>query len=453
MKSNSRRYRRHRNPENAEHKESPFFSPRQQGIQKKEDAFFQPKLAVGQPGDSYEREADAVAAKVVNKQAPIQRKEISSVQAMPEKKEEDKSVQKKDGPEKKEEEKKVQKKSDKKEEEKPIQKKEEPEKKPAADEVQKEEKEKAAVMKKENPGASHRDTEGLSQQLKEQSGKGAQLSPEVRNEMSHAIGADFGGVNIHTGPKAVELSNELGAQAFTHGNDVYFNSGKYDTESSTGKQLLAHELTHVVQQGAAPAFSGSKKSTSAPAVQRETSTPLPKGVAADEESGIASFPVGNFSVEVRPDRKAAEGEDVDANGAKTNGNIEYGVSFKTDAKGNITSVSIAKKLVIETVYAEKVSAQDSSDYGRGALTADKAEGHGTLGFHEGSHGTDMIKYIKSHPFPEIVIKKPVTQEQYDALYAKWEAKFNAYQEAMINDSKKHTDEVKDPPAKKSRKKK
>src|SRR6186713_2896583 len=85
MKTSSRRYRRHRNPENAENKETSFFSP-QKAIQKKEDAFFQPKLSIGQPGDSYEREADAVAAKVVNNQTtagtPVQKKEISSVQRM-----------------------------------------------------------------------------------------------------------------------------------------------------------------------------------------------------------------------------------------------------------------------------------------------------------------------------------------------------------------------------------
>jgi hypothetical protein len=457
MKSNSRRYRRHRNPENAENKETPFFTPRQKAVQKKDDAFFQPKLAVGQPGDSYEQEADAVASKVVNKQSPVQRKEISSVQAMPEKKEEEKKVQKKsdkkeeekpvqkkDAPDKKEEEKKVQKKSDKKEEEKPVQKKEEPEKKPAADEVLKEEKEKPAVMAKENPGGLQRDTDGLSQQLKEQSGKGSTLSPEVRNEMSNAIGADFGGVNIHTGPKAAELSNELGAQAFTHGNDVYFNSGKYDTESSSGKHLLAHELTHVVQQGAAPALSGSKKSTSAPGVQREMSTPLPAGVKPDKKSKVASFAAGDFKIEVKPDRKAGKGEKVDPEGASTKGQISYGLNPKWTKDNKIEGVNITKKLIIETVYAAKVSATDTSEYGRGSLKKDKKDGHGTLGFHEGSHGTDFIDYVTSHPFPEIVIEAPVSEEEYKSLVAEWKTKYDAYLADMQQISVEKTDNAKDP---------
>lgn len=488
MKSNGRRYRRHRNPENAENKETPFFTPRQKAVQKKEDAFFQPKLAVGQPGDSYEQEADAVASKVVNKQPvagnAVQRKEISAVQKMPEeevqkkdapekkeeekkvqkkdtpekkeeekkvqkkdapeKKEEEKKVQKKDAPEKKEEEKKVQKKSDKKEEEKPIQKKEEPEKKPAADEVLKEEKEKPGVMAKAKPGGLQQDTDGLSQQLKEQRNRGASLSPEVRNEMSSAIGADFDGVRIHTDAKATELSNELGAQAFTHGNDVYFNSGKYDTESSTGKQLLAHELTHVVQQGAAPALSGSKKATSVPGVQREMSTPLPAGVKPDKKSKVASFIAGDFKVEVKPDRKARKGEEVDAEGATTKGQIAYGLHPKWTKDGKVEGVTITKKLIIETVYAAKASAASTSEYGRGSLKKDIKEGHGTLGFHEGSHGTDFINYVTTHPFPEIVIESPISEDEYKALVAEWKTKYDAYLADMQQTSIEKTDNVKDP---------
>lgn len=45
------------------------------------------------------------------------------------------------------------------------------------------------------------------------------------------------------------MNKELGAQAFTHGSDIYFNAWKYDPKSSSGKHLLAHELKHTVQQG------------------------------------------------------------------------------------------------------------------------------------------------------------------------------------------------------------
>jgi hypothetical protein len=471
--SSSRRYRRHRNPEKTDKKEAPFFSS-SKAIQTKEDAFFQPKLSVGKPGDQYEREADSVADKVVNRPAAagtaVQRKEISAIQAMPEKKEEEKPVQKKSGPDKKEEEKPVQKKDDKgqeeeklqkksepdkKEEEKPLQKKEEPEKKPAADEVLKEKEEEKkggspAVMAKEsNAHGAQEGSDQLAQQLKNQRGAGAPLPREVKNEMGNSIGADFGNVRIHTGEKAAALSNELGAQAFTHGNDVYFNSGKYDTDSSAGKHLLAHELTHVVQQGAAPAIEGKPSSGSAahstPGVQREISTPLPEGVEPNKKSKIAKFPIGDFTVVVKPDRKATKADKVPANNAKTNGNISVSFSLKYNKQKKIESVTISKKLTIQTIYGKKATSSSDSAYGRGHIKTDKDAGHGTLGFHEGSHGTDFMNYVASHPFPEIVIDTPVTMKEFNELKKQWKEEFKAYVDDMHSVSKAATDDVTDPP--------
>ena len=77
---------------------------------------------------------------------------------------------------------------------------------------------------------------------------GRPLEKGVKNEMESGIGADFSEVRIHTGAQAEQMSEGLNAQAFTHGNDVFFNKGKYAPESREGKHLLAHELTHTVQQ-------------------------------------------------------------------------------------------------------------------------------------------------------------------------------------------------------------
>jgi hypothetical protein len=66
--------------------------------------------------------------------------------------------------------------------------------------------------------------------------------------MEPRFGADFGGVRVHTDGSAVQMSRDLQAQAFTTGQDIYFGAGKYAPESEDGKRLLAHELTHVVQQ-------------------------------------------------------------------------------------------------------------------------------------------------------------------------------------------------------------
>jgi hypothetical protein len=67
--------------------------------------------------------------------------------------------------------------------------------------------------------------------------------------MESRFGADFSNVKIHTGNEPEQLNRSLNAKAFTVSNNIYFNTGQYQPETDGGKHLLAHELTHVVQQG------------------------------------------------------------------------------------------------------------------------------------------------------------------------------------------------------------
>jgi len=77
---------------------------------------------------------------------------------------------------------------------------------------------------------------------------GRPLENGVRARMESAFGADFGGVRVHTGADAEALNQALNARAFTTGQDIFFGKGEYDPGSSNGRELLAHELTHVIQQ-------------------------------------------------------------------------------------------------------------------------------------------------------------------------------------------------------------
>ena len=81
---------------------------------------------------------------------------------------------------------------------------------------------------------------------------GAPLAGETRDFMESRLGADFGDVRIHTDSKASESARSVQAHAYTVGTDVVFQSGKYEPESDSGKRMLAHELTHVVQQRSGP---------------------------------------------------------------------------------------------------------------------------------------------------------------------------------------------------------
>jgi Domain of unknown function (DUF4157) len=84
-------------------------------------------------------------------------------------------------------------------------------------------------------------------------GKGQPLPEKEQAFFGERLDHDFSGVKIHTGQDAADSAKDAKAKAYTYGNHVVFNEGQYNTESHTGKTLLAHELTHVVQQGSGPA--------------------------------------------------------------------------------------------------------------------------------------------------------------------------------------------------------
>lgn len=79
-------------------------------------------------------------------------------------------------------------------------------------------------------------------------GGGHAMDHGTRTRMETAFGTDFSGVRIHTDARADGLNQSLSARAFTTGRDVFFRQGEYSPGSSSGRELLAHELTHVVQQ-------------------------------------------------------------------------------------------------------------------------------------------------------------------------------------------------------------
>jgi len=92
----------------------------------------------------------------------------------------------------------------------------------------------------------------LQRALASEQGHGQALPQQVRQEMEGAFGASFGGVTVHSDAKADEFSQSLSARAFTLGSDVYFAEGQYQPATREGQRVLAHELTHVVQQGQEP---------------------------------------------------------------------------------------------------------------------------------------------------------------------------------------------------------
>jgi len=259
----------------------------------------QTKLKVGQPGDKYEQEADAVADQVVQarfqstttteESAPGLQTQLEEEPEVQTKSEEEPEVQMLD-----EEEPQVQAKSEeeaelqmmaeeepdiqamaeepevqKMEEEPQVQAKpeEEPELQMMAEEepdiqameeepeVQAMEEEPEVQTQKAEEEVQAKDgngetTDSFDNQLGASSNGGSPLSQSTIGQVEPHLGADLSGVRVHTDSSAVQMNQQLGSQAFTHKNHVYFNEGKYNPGSSSGDHLIAHELTHTVQQGA-----------------------------------------------------------------------------------------------------------------------------------------------------------------------------------------------------------
>lgn len=91
--------------------------------------------------------------------------------------------------------------------------------------------------------------DGIENQLAQTKGGGSPLPAATRQQMEGSFGSDLSQVRVHTGTSAAQMSQNLNAHAFTQGNDIYFNQGQYSPQSAGGQRLLAHELTHTIQQG------------------------------------------------------------------------------------------------------------------------------------------------------------------------------------------------------------
>lgn len=170
--------------------------------------FVQPRLTVNRPNDPYEREADAMADSIMNLPMPGHIPLFAPTPAAP-------SVQRKcaqcEGKERKEEE--------------------------------------GTVMREAESSSSAPVTTSLAAGLSNTKGRGASLPGNTRQFMESAFSVDFSKVRVHADGAAADMSRDIHAKAFTHGSDIYFNNGQYNPHTLQGRHLLAHELTHVVQQG------------------------------------------------------------------------------------------------------------------------------------------------------------------------------------------------------------
>jgi hypothetical protein len=112
-----------------------------------------------------------------------------------------------------------------------------------------------SLMRKESSGASS--VQGAPPIIKQTLSSGGQpLDTSVRATMESRFGQDFSGVRVHTDERAAESAQVLNARAYTVGKDVIFGAGQFAPQTVPGKQLLAHELAHVMQQNSPSIYAG-----------------------------------------------------------------------------------------------------------------------------------------------------------------------------------------------------
>lgn len=218
----------------------------------------QAKLSISQPGDFYEQQADSIAQQVMRRMAqPVNRHSIQRQEISEEKEDTEKEdtnlqmkplvnfvtplVQRQQMPEEEE----LQMKSVYNYHLSWLQRQQMPEE----EEAQEEEPVQMKSMVQRLPGTGGiAATSDLETSIKQSRGGGQPLADDIKQPMEQAFGADFGSVRVHTDGNSDNLNKSIQARAFTTGQDIFFRQGEYSPGSSTGKELLAHELTHVIQQ-------------------------------------------------------------------------------------------------------------------------------------------------------------------------------------------------------------
>ncbi|OUL36515.1 hypothetical protein BV372_07040 [Nostoc sp. T09] len=175
----------------------------------------QTKLTVSQPGDIYEQEADRVAQQVMQSVSEPANQQSIQREATLEEDEDElqmKSVGDAITP--------------------LVQRQELPE-----DEIQ-----------AKSSGDGTEASSNLETSIQQARGSGQPLADNIRQPMEQAFGVDFSGVKVHNDTRSDQMNQSIQARAFTTKQDIFFRQGEYAPESNAGKELLAHELTHVVQQ-------------------------------------------------------------------------------------------------------------------------------------------------------------------------------------------------------------
>ena len=125
--------------------------------------------------------------------------------------------------------------------------------------------------------------------LNQAKGGGSSLDKAFREKVEPEMGADFSDVKVHSGSEADKLSKEIQAKAFTTGQDIFFRQGEYEPGSRGGQELLAHELTHVIQQNQGVRAKTVQRQSQASEAKSKTPSPQKTPASNNQSRNLKGF--------------------------------------------------------------------------------------------------------------------------------------------------------------------
>ncbi len=316
-----------------------------------------PKLYINSPGDKYEQEADAMANKVM-RMPSIESKGMASSSSLI-----GASIQRK------------------------------------CASCEEEQKRKQIMRKEAGNFSGIQVSNSFSSSLNASKGAGSTLPKSTKSFMENAFSTDFSNVKIHNDSQAHQMSQSINAKAFTHGHDIYFGSGQFNPNSYSGKSLLAHELTHTLQQ-----WGVINKDTLQRQDIEEISTPVPDDfvVNHDRRDRVTSATgvIAGVNITIRPDRRGRVPRGSSGETQQTFSVRLPRAIYTRGRRPTVRSIVPARiSTSIRTSYGRRATTRGDSAYGRGTTTSDRSAGDTSLRFHEGSHGTRVLDFIRTNPLP------------------------------------------------------
>jgi hypothetical protein len=264
---------------------------------------------------------------------------------------------------------------------------------------------------------------------------GSALDSNAKTFMESRFNRSFDNVQVHTDGESAASARDISARAYTSGNHIVFGDGQYQPNTEGGRHLLAHELTHVVQQGSA--FQNIQRQAAPPAQPSNVSTPIVASASLRKGGGFTLVANG-VTITVLPDTRTTHGTGAETSFHFANTHI---AGPHLDAADNVTSFTPPSPLrvTIRTTYKGADNASTISGYGRGTTAADVASGNTTLRFHEGSHGSGFINFIQNNSLPVFGGTVGMSRADFNQAFADYNTELATFTANLQQDSLVNTD--------------